>query len=83
MFRFFQGVPLVNLVEFPKFAGLTQRVMSALDQTLLALNRPSDFVYMIKGKQSFLSMKILRFFKIYKIPDISQFPKIPEPMIKY
>ncbi|KAK2707439.1 uncharacterized protein LOC136028794 [Artemia franciscana] len=48
MFRFFQGMPLANLVESPKFAAHTQRVVSALDQTLLALNRPSDFVYMIK-----------------------------------
>ncbi|KAK2715420.1 uncharacterized protein LOC136043866 [Artemia franciscana] len=48
MFRFFQGVQLAELVESPKFAAHTQRVVSALDQTLLALNRPSDFVYMIK-----------------------------------
>nr|P19363.2 RecName: Full=Extracellular globin-E1 [Artemia sp.] len=49
MFRFFQGVQLAFLVQSPKFAAHTQRVVSALDQTLLALNRPSDqFVYMIK-----------------------------------
>ena len=60
MFRFFQGVQLAELVESPKFAAHTQRVVSALDQTLLALNRPSDFVYMIKGKYVFLLLELLR-----------------------